>query len=268
MRVAVFFFAVLLGISVATVTKAQGDVSVFFVPHQDDEMFMAGHIARDVLAGKEVYVVLVTNGSASGIFKQLSDKRESLMSKDCKFPSWFNCAVQSCMDMFTKSSFSHARNRELLASVMVLGVSKSHFYLGIEPYSDLENKLIDDGSLTVEKAQNLIETVAKKFGRGTYSTVYPHAKTKQHPDHKALGLGLTKAAIDSQKRFFYEVSMPGLKAVLSEEEKIIKNKALDNYFVWLPAEGRFSIGGHSVESMLRFWKNSNYEFVTTTYANN
>lgn len=267
-----FVYCCLFFLSFVFITPvlATGEVHVYFIPHQDDEMFMAGHITRDVQNGENVYVVLVTNGNRSNIINRLNEAQKSEVAKDCKFPAWVNCPVQLCMDAFTKVSFTKARDRELLASLTELGVAKDHIYFGSEVYSDTAKQLVNDGSLTPEIAASIIENVEKKLGVGVYSTLFPFVKTKQHHDHKALGTGLRNANIKSVKRFFYEAQVPGSINALSESEQIAKHKALNNYFLWQPEEGRFSIGGHSVEGMLNFWKSFKYEFVTTspTYAPN
>lgn len=252
-------FIVLCGWSGAAPQSTDSGASVYFMPHQDDEMFMGGAIAKDVQDGKRVYVVLVTDGSASVVRYYISRVKNRV------FKGWEDYNYRMLYQRWryyepiSTKEFSLARNGEFLQSVQTLGVPDTNIFFGNSNDPDVTSSLIKDGSLKKEQAKQLVEEIEKKVGVGTFNTLFPD-DGNQHPDHHALGLGLEEANILSKKRYFFEHPVNGFVLPIEPSGRLAKLRALMSYFVWSPAQGRFAVGAHSVENRLLFWRRYPYEF--------
>lgn len=230
-----------------SVPKITPTAEVYFLPHQDDEMFMAGSIKRSVDAGHEVYAVLVTDGSQSRVFEYLKKKYYPL----------------------TREEFSMARDRELLDSLVKLGLPSSHVYFAHSTAHELLDQVYKDGRLTEVEAARLVDFFYKQFGnKTTYITLISSRTHRQHSDHYALSQALLHDVQIQRKRFFSEDPHLGQLVSLSKAELAAKQQALRAYSVWDPKRGRYAVGGQSVEDLLDFWGRNPFEYIVTYDAAN
>lgn len=227
--------------------------AVFLLPHQDDEIFLAGSIKQHVVAGRNVHVVMVTDGGST----RAKDKINTRLRLEGRSP-------------LSRTQLIEARNNEFMASMISLGVNKSNIHFAnkeIGPY-------YIDGKLTKYKAREVIDYYYNKLGNGSYKTVSagigsPNSNYS-HNDHKALFLALRETSKIGDQRFYNDKEIPGVTV----QENITyfkwnyktynlltyKKTALENYFLYNPNIGRYSVGYFSVSEMLRFWQNHRYEY--------
>lgn len=210
---------------------------LYFAPHQDDELLsMGADICASVANGKDVHVVLCSDGSMSGVLKQLNNQK--------------NCSLHKEKHTYnlSKKDFVAARDAEFKQSCVVLGVKSENIHI-------LPNRAVD-GELSVSFAEHIIRQFLKKFGRyATVCTIYYDSGDKQHKDHKALGQAaenLWQKHLVRKVRFFVEpyhlnvnqTEFKRIKAAPNAEHKI--KQAVAAYCLWKPEAGRYAIGKHSV----------------------
>jgi LmbE family N-acetylglucosaminyl deacetylase len=195
---------------------------VFFIPHQDDEtLTMAADIRAHFVEGRQVVIVLVTDGSASRVRNAM-------------------CASKGvCL---TVREFVVARNAEQFAAIQHLAPGAQIFY---ENYQD--------GALTQAQATTAITKYVSLFPNGSYKTM---SWLEENPDHIALGQAL-KTMNDAglipnndsrfeQNRTFWD-TMPVNGLFVAADEKV--PAAYDEFYYWNPPIGRYAIGSQSVPSM-------------------
>lgn len=193
--------------------------AVFFIPHQDDEtLTMAADIRAHSVAGRQVVIVLVTDGSAS------RDRDAMCINKGV------------CL---TVPEFVTARNAEQFAAIQHLAPGAQIFY---ENYQD--------GALTEAQATTAISKYVSLFPNGSYKTM---SWLDEHPDHIALGQALRtmdNAGLipNSDSRFeqfrAYWDSMPMTGLFVDADATVAE--AYDEYYYWNPPIGRYAIGSQSV----------------------
>ena len=199
--------------------KVISGAAVFFIPHQDDEtLTMAADIRAHFIAGRQVVIVQVTDGSAS-------QARETMCT---------NKGV--CL---TVPEFVVARNAEQFAAIQHLAPGAQIFY---ENYQD--------GALTQAQATTTITKYMSLFPNGSYKTM---SWLDEHPDHIALGEALramNNAGLipDSDSRFeqfrAYWDTMPMTGLFIDPDATV--TAAYEAYYYWNPAIGRYAIGSQSV----------------------
>jgi LmbE family N-acetylglucosaminyl deacetylase len=195
---------------------------VFFIPHQDDEtLTMAADIRAHFVEGRQVVIVLVTDGSAS--------RARNAM-----------CAGKGvCL---TVREFVVARNAEQFAAIHHLAPGAQIFY---ENYQD--------GALTQAQATTVITKYVSLFPNGSYKTM---SWLDENPDHIALGHAL-KTMNDAglipnndsrfeQNRIYWD-TMPVSGLFIAADETV--PAAYDEFYYWNPPIGRYAIGSQSVPSM-------------------
>ncbi len=113
----------------------------FLEPHQDDvELFMAQTVAHHVrayaaaAAGNEVHIVLMTNGSTSGVLAKLN----GLQHDNAGWWGGTHDPAAEGYEPLTPHDFGLARTREWSQSARLLGVGPARQHLGMdEVTSDL-----------------------------------------------------------------------------------------------------------------------------------
>jgi len=222
--------------------KAVEKPIVVFLPHQDDEMVLAGAIANYVAEGREVYTVMVTNGASSYV-------REMLMEKGYSY--------------ITKVLFAYFRNNEYCYSMQHLGVKPENIYFANpKGRSGTKNPLFEDGTLTTAQVERILNRAYEKWGDAVYIGVAGSESESNypHPDHAVLGKTIQDYSKINEKYFYTDRSDLGEKIKLSADALQKKYDALQEYFVWKPTERRFAIGANSVYERLRFWQTHSFEY--------
>lgn len=213
------------------------DTLLYFVPHQDDELLTMGiDICDSLLHKKDVHVILCTDGSKSGIIKQLNDQQ------DCP-----NHAGNHIYDL-SESEFSAARDEEFKESCLALGVAEDNIHI-------LPQRAVD-GSLTADFAESVICRFLELYGKqSVVCTIYHDNDEMQHHDHKALGFAaanLFEAGKIRKVRFFcepYHLKENDNRFTKKRASKDVYSKiegALNSYAYWNPPQKRYAIGYHSV----------------------
>ena len=207
------------------------DGVIYYIPHQDDEILsMGAALRRDIVKGKEVYILLLSDGSTSSIFEPINERLE-----EEGYPT------------LTREEFSKARTREMKKSLEELGFNLDNFY---------ETNIIDDGSVTPEVVYEEGNKLIQKLNGGKY-----HHKTlgdfefEENGTHLASFKGVKKIAEESgdPASFFYGVlveklePLPKNKIKPETKEDLERiEKALNSYNRWDPKNGFYAIGYQSV----------------------
>lgn len=222
---------------------------VIILPHQDDELFMAGAIQQYVKSKRPVYVVMVSDGSASSVRHVLNGKNDRGDTVFCPIHDRVHNPAKEGYGWLSKQRFTAARNKEFILSLQELGVKRSNIYFA-NPGGEYgsANPTYRDGHLH-RSSSKVMANIRKKYGDGTYVTV-----SGGHNDHVALEEALIATEHISEKIFF-PLHYDHLKdsVVLSEEEFAAKQRAVAVYESWAPKKGRFGIGGHSVRGLMDTW---------------
>lgn len=206
---------------------------VFFVPHQDDEILSQGaSIQQHVAAGRDVNIVLMTDGQASGARETIRTERGISLSE---------------------SAFSKARDREFLDCLSRLGIPQSKVYF--------EN--LKDGGVTRVRTKEIFRDYITKFPGGAFKTM---SWMDAHPDHHMLGrcldeLDLAGDVPGRDVRFIRSARYPGAVTPGGSNQRgddAIVCEAATAYNVWAPnrvsdasdmSRGpRYAIGYTSVNS--------------------
>ena len=219
---------------------------LYFVPHQDDELLGFGlDIASETKENSDkVFVFLCTDGSSSGVRRDLCNNRD-----DCILHKGKHCYELS------REEFSKARDREIFLSLKALGVKEENVTI----YSDREV----DGSLRLEYAlKKMREEIEKSNPDDEISirTYAPYRKAYQQTDHKYLGQAALEifenGEVDEIKLIvenpdlnftvndFPEISFEKLE--FDDYTKKIITEALKAYNIWEPEKGFYAVGYHSV----------------------
>lgn len=243
---------------------------VMLLPHQDDEMAMAGTVYHYIKTGHPVYSLLITDGSGSVSRYAINGRAPngkplySIVKKQFLLPKLHGYHELSQKD------FSEARNREYLSSMLVLGLLPENIRFANpgEVEGSLE-PIYKDGHITQAEAYQAIQKIYQEVGDGTYIT---RASTKGETnylnvDHRAIEVALKAFPGISRKFYFSDKENPGKAYKLTEEELQIKKEALNEYKVWDPQQNRFAVGEHSVKFMLDFWKKHPHEYIIADLHN-
>src|SRR5262245_57950980 len=144
--------------------------AIFYAPHQDDEAIgMAGAIREHKAADRPVYLVLLTNGSNSGLLKILNGQT---------FCQWHQTHHDFSLTM---EQLIWARKVEFIASAMQLEVDKI-FILedgqglnGAEPYSRY-GKLVDRIADTIKRFETQFPAASHNLVSGSLDLL-PDSRT-------------------------------------------------------------------------------------------
>lgn len=190
---------------------------VFYIPHQDDEALTFGvAIMNHLKAGYEVHVVLLTDGSASGVRKKMG---------------------------MTPAEFTKARNKEFALSLKSMGVKDSNVqYMGFK-----------DSQLTVAQVEKVIKSYEKKYAKARHKTF--SWTDKDNHDHSNAGIALRnvqKAKITDDARYYVRRgdNPKGIK-LTTEKYKTVYNPNMKQvskaYSVVDEKKGLYGIGRKSVK---------------------
>ncbi len=243
---------------------------VVILPHQDDEMFLAGTLNRLIKRGHPVYTIVTTDGSGSAVRYILSGRdRNGNLAVSIIKKRILNPIIEGYKPL-DKQHFSAARNREYFESMQNLGVPANNI-LFANPGGIMgsNHPIYIDGSMTKELAREIIQRIYHKIGNGIYLVVASaHDETiYQNIDHKAIEEALKEFPGIDERYYFGDKEYPALTIFLSPEEHKNKVLALNAYKIWNPQQGRFAIGEHSVKHMLDYWRKSTKEYMIPDPSN-
>ncbi|MBP5399356.1 MAG: PIG-L family deacetylase [Alphaproteobacteria bacterium] len=214
--------------------------SIYFIPHQDDELLTMGiDICSSIIKKQDVHVVLCTDGSESSIKERLNDQRHCPLHKE---------EHKYCL---TKEEFTQARDQEFINSCLAMGVQRSNIHI---PFNRVK-----DGKLSVTEAEKFINyhiLQYQKQSKVIINTIYYNTGSKQHSDHKALGMAannLFKQGKFHKIKFFIEPyclddCKKQTRKKVADKNIISKIKqAVNAYKKWNPGNKQYAIGYHSMK---------------------
>lgn len=241
--IGVFVGSMVLAFNFSSVTLAASatdhkNKAIYFVPHQDDEVLsMGASIASHAKAGREVHLVLVTDGSGSGAITKVNAK----LKQEGRAP-------------LTVAQFSKARNAEFEASAIKLGVKKQN----------LHYERLVDGKVTSQQAEKVIDKYIAAYKGASFKSM---SWLDLHNDHYKLGYALNNRCVSgivTDCRFYqsalYQKGSTHPNALSKPQNTVVSPKggryasateiarAAAEYKVWNPAAGRYSVGYLSVAS--------------------
>jgi LmbE family N-acetylglucosaminyl deacetylase len=235
--------------------------TVFYSPHQDDEALgMAGGIRQAIEAGREVYLVLISNGFPSAVL--LSRYNSNFFCTACGWQHHFRYSAEQLVE---------ARLAEFRASAAVLGACR------------VEEMLLDERCSSEEKFAHSIKDKILEYESGlpgaSHRLVSGRKDFVVNPAHFAC----TRAAEQAQKEAGGRLDLQLYRVyeyrrrlwqgkgcdrviTLSDCQWEYKRKALGQYLWFNPDEGRLAYGLHSVPDLFGLilgWKGkeNRYEFI-------
>lgn len=210
------------------VKKYSTDV-VYINPHQDDESIDMGlDIIRDVKDGRNVYLILMTDGAKSGVFDALNG---DLNSKG--------------YSKISREEFVYMRNMEMISALKTMGVKRENIILC--SYKNLELQK-EDVIREIEKFEN---SHGNNF---SYKTLAKNSNDKSmgNTDHFACYDGVKEFADKNNRSATYFSSKPkdetyGIvyRYPTKEEEKIWR-EALSKYGEKNYSSASYGVGYRSV----------------------
>lgn len=248
-------------------------VSIWHIPHPDDETIgMAGAMMADAREGRRNIVVFYTDGEASDVRLVLN----GLIY--CTIHGRYHDPEEEGYEPLDRAAFGRARLREAVAALALLGVAPD----------DVLALGLPDGHVSVDAALAVVETLDKLYPdaahrttalsdphpdhrnlaralytfldakrRGTSSDDNPSEPSMQPPDAVPSSSGGQQLALQLDVRFYsvYVYGRPTVKRGYSFASHAVpdlelKDRALAEFAVWAPQEGRFAIGMHSVPRLL------------------
>jgi len=221
--------------------------SLFVWAHPDDDTLGGGAaIAAEKASGKKVFVIMVTDGEATGVRDLLNGSGTSSWAGYTHNPTAEDYAP------LTQDDIKAARRREFETAMRTLQVDE-FIYLSLP-----------DGGVDTTSVQTAVEnyaqTIVNQYGgqidlKGhTYKTV-----AEDHPDHLAIGNALHNIAVDAptwlrSSRYFILWELHGssfigltvarVNAIGADAARVVM--AGRAYEAWAPVQGMFAVGGHSV----------------------
>jgi hypothetical protein len=236
--------------------------AIFYTPHQDDETIgMGASIAEHTRLGRPVYIVLLTNGANMGMLGYLREK--------------YN-------ENATMEDLTRARNNELVAACVAMGVDRVYVANGGRGYDDqaIGNAGSPGWISTKDEFKNTMLYFAKLFPNASQKTVSGNCDSynsncDKMPAHQAAATAMhelynTGAIADAR---FYRVycyylnygSCDRCSSYFYEEseiDKITKQKAIASYKYVDKDSQRYGLAYYysAMGLFKRSW-NSNYEYV-------
>ncbi|WP_299520620.1 GNAT family N-acetyltransferase [uncultured Serinicoccus sp.] len=209
---------------VARTRRLTRAVTVWYVPHPDDEsIFMGGAIASE--PDRRHVIVLLTPGEGSQAIHSLRRRLGREIGLD---------------------EFVAARDREFAAAVARLGVDRR----------DVHRVGLPDGGITEDSVLAVIRRHARRRPGAAHRTM---SYLDPHPDHATAGRALRRAhrlGLVGDAKFFLPVPQVlderAERVVLDERARAVKKAALAEYRLFEPEQGRYAIGRRSVSELVTY----------------
>jgi LmbE family N-acetylglucosaminyl deacetylase len=241
-----------------TVTPA-----IFYAPHQDDEAIgMAGAICEQKEAGREVVLVLLTNGLNEDLVKLMNGKI---------YCRWHHRRHHHNLSM---EQMMWARKVEFVQSARRLGADKVFILDDGQGLDDLET--YNSYESVVERIASTIQHFELKFPGASHNLVAgndlnPYAGST-NPTHQACweaASSLRPGITDFKFYRIYEYwkspdqRTAQFQITLTPSRLKAKRAALLEYKHYHPPSGRFALGYHSVPTLIEAAYKSDQEYHDT-----
>ncbi|WP_155369263.1 PIG-L deacetylase family protein [Catellatospora vulcania] len=234
----------------ASASAATAPPILFVAAHPDDEtLAMSVAIAEACAAGRDVHVLLLTDGERSGALAVLNG---TVLS-----PWWGSLhrpAVEGYAP-FTAATMAAARVTEARNAVAALSS-------GLPGRLTLHRALLPDGAVTVAAARLAVLSAADRIAPGAPVALRVHSDVfDYHRDHVAAGAACRALRLSSPGRFgdlrYYVEPPDWMDTRLGRVRRTWDTPATPDiaarataayraYGTWAPAAGTFAIGYHSV----------------------
>ncbi len=220
---------------------------IFYCPHADDETLTMGvGILQCLERGEQVYLVLMTDGSACGSIHFLNGTAK------CPIHNKFHDPIEEhYLDgMLDTQDHIAARRREFLSAASLLGV----------PSANCRVYGYKDGKLTEEQARQIAMRIEKDEDIPSPKT--HHTTTSKYDDHNDhISCGNALAALHQEgiistvpvyyvKRSKWKTIPDGgpVEKIAAEgkQKEILRKVCEDVYMNWDPEKGHYAVGYHSV----------------------
>lgn len=217
-----------------------------YEPHQDDGVLFAGQVAaHHVLAGREVHVVLMSNGSTSSARGKVNGTQYA--------GAWWGGTHDPDHEGYaplTPVQFAEARTREWRASWLQLGVpvERQHFGQNMPGVVTLPDAV---------GAPYALDTIA--YWMDLYPDAGHYAMHWEDPnsDHATCGFALRQRRLADPAMDARWLTKPeeaagagaqpyAVPASLLAEVKMMQRRAAVAYGAWAPEVDSYAIGYHSV----------------------
>jgi LmbE family N-acetylglucosaminyl deacetylase len=226
---------------------------VFYSPHQDDEtLFMGQVIAHHALVGREVHVVLASNGETSGALAEINGT-----APDSGWWGGYHFPAREGYAPVSRDEFGRARSREFAGATRQLGAMAANIHFGLpgQAHDDLP-----DG-IDVAAAESLMVAWAEHFRAAGRDQVghYTMWKGDPNPDHAALGqvlqnendahpqwFGDARWLVKPEQATAAHASVYRMPTAYRANAVAMARSAGRCYSAWAPAQGMYAIGRHSV----------------------
>lgn len=231
--------------------------AIFYIPHQDDEAIgMAGTILQHKAAGRQVFVVLLTDGGNDAL-REVMNQDVCRLGPACPAPGGRH-GLRWAED---GDDVVRGRTAEFLRSVGHLGVDRV-FTTGLHdtPYGDPADA---PGTPRYDAFVARVEAVVRSFARR-----HPHASHRfvagwldGNLTHKACSDAAFNVRDEIEDLGFNHVYTYAKDPVgerarsstvlhLPQRWMAAKRRAIASYRVWDPANGFYALGYHSVPPWL------------------
>lgn len=227
-----------------------------FEPHQDDTaLFKAPMVAHHVLAGREVHIVLMSNGSTSGA-------RGEINGTTTDNGWWGTPAHDPAHEGYAPlglTEFGLARTREWRASCRALGVPPERQHLGM----GLASSDLLPANITVAYATEVMQywqqqDHAEGLPNASFKTMWWSDTTV---DHANCGAALRNLRLNDPDFFdaqwMVRTEQHGVTgsqqyavpAAMLAEVRQMQSRSAWPYQAWAPESGVYAIGRHSVSDL-------------------
>jgi LmbE family N-acetylglucosaminyl deacetylase len=206
--------------------------AVFFAPHPDDEVFGMGAALREhVLAGRHVFIELMTRGEGSGARSALSNGQTH---------PWHPGSHQYSL---TTAQFGSARVAEFRDSATRLGVTGIFI-------NGLPDGAVTSSAVSARASWWIDQRIEGLSLKGTAGNQDPSTVGGvPHRDHLAVYNGLNATGFGDLRFYGVYVFSTQLWSNFTKKTTTAfcdaKRSALDAYKTWDPASGRYAVAYHS-----------------------
>lgn len=238
------------GVTVLEKGDRNNPVAIYVNPHQDDEtLSMGAQLAKDITAGKEVYILQFTRGDLT---KALIPINERLKNEG--YPE------------INRTQLGEARTREMTAGLVAAGLPAENVIQ--YPYNEKQ--------ATTEQIAKDIETFVAKFPGRTIQLRsliadlrydvsagnYDHTNTENAAKLFMLN---NPGRVTSYRQFLgsWKASYPAgyVRMYTNPQETANWHKMIDAFGVWDPANGRYRVGYYSIESAFHQVKENGFSYM-------
>lgn len=255
----VLIVAAVFHIDATPLASSAEPITIWHIPHPDDETLgMAGGIHQAALEGRRNIVVFYTGGEASGVRASVNALRDAWTHEDAEAAEWLAYLP------LKGSAFPNARMTETRAALQVLGVTDD----------DIIEVALRDGAITHRDALSVMRQLHEQYPEAAHRTTSIYDK---HSDHRALARALLAlerevqaAGVEMDIGFYRVYIYYTAQAKRAELHRVrampvpdpeLKRKALAEFAVWDPSNGRFAIGMQSVPHLFQEAALDPYEYM-------